>query len=424
MRKKADKERMAAEAQAEIEEERRQEKIEIQKFEKEKERRRVEWLNAARQAKKEAWAWTMKRDAEEHAREKAQVDARFQAAETERVQREAEKKAQEKKEARHIRELHKRKIEEEHRRKQEKMRQDAKALKEALKEALAAQYEADEKGKLTKKLDPAKKLAAEQKKLELERERAMRERDEEIAAKEAAYARKIKEEAFQRQLKVEEAQREVAATFKKNQEKELKDRLAREAADKARFAKIAKEMREKIDEDNRRKLQAEREAAQNLKEMKAAQYEADLAAHKRRERMMNLKAKQERSLQEMAWLDTMDWNARMLREETDKKAEAKRLFMEQRAMKAAEAEELNLARLRGEEAVTLALEERAAERALEEAAEMEAMLEVKTTQARNTAVQVKSLRTRALRTFENALGLGASRKADQAKTAQTVKVSL
>ena len=46
---------------------------------------------------------------------------------------------------------------------------------------------------------------------------------------------------------MEAAQREVAAIFKKNQERELQVKLEREAAEKARFKRIAKEMREQIE---------------------------------------------------------------------------------------------------------------------------------------------------------------------------------
>ena len=92
-----------------------------------------------------------------------------------------------------------------------------------------------------------------------------------MAAKEAAFQRTKKEEEFQRQLDIQAANREIALVFKKNQEKELQVKLEIEAAEKARFKRIAKEMKEKIEEDNRRQLEAERLAAQNLKEMKAAQ---------------------------------------------------------------------------------------------------------------------------------------------------------
>ena len=170
-------------------------------------------------------------------------------------------------------------------------------------------------------------------------------------------------QALQRELQIQAAKREVATIFKKNQEKQLKDRLAREAAEKERCQKAAKEMREKIEADLQRQLEAERQAAINLKEMKAAQYEADLAAHKRRQRMEELKAKQNRTVracsnvdlfwvstkpfraclrhcfafrcsqvQEVAWEDVMAWDKKDTQAEHNAKLEAMRLFSEQRSM--------------------------------------------------------------------------------------------
>ena len=67
-------------------------------------------------------------------------------------------------------------------------------------------------------------------------------RDAELAAKEAAFNRRKKAEAAQRGRQVAEAQREVAAIFKANQEKELRDRLEREAKEKAKYKRLAKEV--------------------------------------------------------------------------------------------------------------------------------------------------------------------------------------
>ena len=133
---------------------------------------------------------------------------------------------------------------------------------------------------------------------------------------------------------MQSAQREVAAIMKKNQEKELRDRLAREEAERERCRKLAKETREKIDAENQRKLEAERQMVVNLKEMKAAQYEADLAAQRRRDRMQALKANQARKLQETAWADVMAWDAFAKEQETQAKHDAMRLFSEQRETQA------------------------------------------------------------------------------------------
>ena len=71
---------------------------------------------------------------------------------------------------------------------------------------------------------------------------------------------------------------QVAATFKKNQEKELRDRLEREAAERERNRQLALEMRQKIEAANKAELERERQAAADLKLLKKRQYEADLAA--------------------------------------------------------------------------------------------------------------------------------------------------
>ena len=76
--------------------------------------------------------------------------------------------------------------------------------------------------------------------------------------------------------------------------------------------------------------EAERQAQVNLNKVKAAQYQADLAAHKRRERMKELKAKNERSVQETAWEDVMAWNEKTTQETHTKKLEDMGLFVEQR----------------------------------------------------------------------------------------------
>ena len=50
------------------------------------------------------------------------------------------------------------------------------------------------------------------------------------------------------------AQLQVASTFKKNQQKELRDRLARESASKEHNRILALAMRAKIEEENRRAI--------------------------------------------------------------------------------------------------------------------------------------------------------------------------
>lgn len=392
LRKRAEADRKAREIQKEVEEEREQAKRETAEYEAAKQRR-IDIFNAEqRRAKKEAWELAAKMEAEEKARREAEVKARFKAAEAERVEREAQKRAEEKRIARKVRAAQRAKLEEEQRAKKAKMREEARALKQALLEAQQAAYEIDAKGKMQKKADPAKELQKKMKKLQEENERNAKARDEEIAANERAYERKMKEEAFQRAQAVAKSQAEVAAIFKKNQEKELADRLERERVEKERNKRIAKEMREKIELENQRQLQMEREAAQNLEEMKVAQYEANLAAHKRRERMLALKARQERGLQETVWMDVMAWGAQSREAERRAKEESKRLFNEQRAMKNAETVELREARLHAEQKMKLELAEREAERAAEEAAEVERKLREKAEKAMELAAEVKIMR--------------------------------
>ena len=392
-RKEAQAEAKAKQTQLEILEEATEAKLETKAFEEAKAKREAEFLAASRKVKREMNEEAARKVAAEKARKEELVKSRFKASEEERIRREAEKRAQEKAETRKLREVHRRRMEEEHKKKRAEARQKAKELKEALREAAALQYEADEQGKRRLKADPTKELQKKMRKLEAEREKAMQERDAEIGAKKVALERKDKEDAFQRSLQVQAAQREVAATFKKNQEKELADRLSREAAEKDRFRKIAKEMRWKIEEDNRRKREAELQAAINLKEMKAAQYEADLAAHKRREKMRDLKAKQSRHLQEVAWMDVMEWEELAAGQERDKRESAAALFSEQRATKAADDEELAQVRLYYEQRMKLDLEEKRAKRASGEAQRFEDAVRQTAELARAMAAEVKGMRS-------------------------------
>jgi hypothetical protein len=414
VRKKAEAERRKMEVQKQIAAERTREKAETIKYEQARERRRIEWLAESRKTKQEALARTAKTEAAHKARTEAEVKARFKSLEIERTKRETEKRAQERKEARKVREAQRRKAEEENRRKRMEMKEQAKALKAVLKDALTTQDE--QQGKNLKKSEATVELTKKMRLMEAERERALRERDAGLVAKEAAFQKAKREEvslptqstpsatpwtlamtsscsihpvaasssrtdhtcsivlidhcsqAFQRALQVEAAQRQVAAIFKRNQEKQLKDRLEREAEEKDRFRGIAKEMREKIQEENRRKLEAERQAAQHLKQMKAAQYKADLASHQRREHMKQFKAQGRRNLQETAWREAMAWQAKQTETEAGARADAKRLFFEQRARKQAEDEELRQVRLHSEQTKLLKFEQERAERAVADAA--------------------------------------------------------
>ena len=331
-RKKREAERKAREKQEEIAAEREAEKKETKAYEEAKEQRRLQQLASMRKSKEDAWEKQKLAEKELKAREEEETKARFKAREAERIRREAEKRAQERADAKTAREIARKKAQEEQRKKKEEKQAAAKALKQALAEAQAAQYEQDERGKLVKKLDPTKELEKKMRLLEEEQLRMQKDRDAELAAKEAAFQKAQKEQAFQRALQVQAAQREVAATFKKNQEKELRDRLAREAAEKERCQRAAKEMREKIEAELQRRLEAERQAAVNLKEMKAAQYEADLAAHKRRQHMEELKAKQNRTLQEVVWKDVMAWDRKVTQEQRNAKQDAVKTFNGNRAM--------------------------------------------------------------------------------------------
>ena len=145
-------------------------------------------------------------------------------------------------------------------------------------QASAMKYTEDKSGNRVAVLDPFGKLMKEQKRLQAETEQAMRDRDADLAAKEAAFMKRQKAEAAQRAANVEAAQREVAAILSKSKEKELEVKLEMEREQEERFRRIAKQMREEIEEDNQRQLEAERQAAQTLKQVKTAQYEAALYA--------------------------------------------------------------------------------------------------------------------------------------------------
>ena len=220
----------------------------------------------------------------------------------------------------------------------------------------------------------------------------MRERDAEIAAKEAALERRKKREAHERQLQVEAAQREVAKTFKENRDKELADRLAREAAEKERYRRLAKDAREKLDEENRLRIEAERQMAANLKEMKAAQYEAELAASRRAERMHQLKVKQYRHLQEVAREDQLQWELSQEEEQQEAQVEAERTFAEERAYKRAEEEELRLLKLYVEQKMRLDMEEKRAQRIAQEAEDAEFELDQQAAVLRAAAAEVQRMK--------------------------------
>lgn len=129
-------------------------------------------------------------------------------------------------------------------------------------------FQEDEHGRLVRIPDPGAETMKKMRELEAENAKAMAERDAELAAKQAAFERAKKEDERRRALQVEKAQREVAAIFRANKERELADRLSREAAERERFKRIAIETREKIEEDNRRQREAERLAEQHLKQAK------------------------------------------------------------------------------------------------------------------------------------------------------------
>ena len=137
--------------------------------------------------------------------------------------------------------------------------------------------------------------------------------------------------------------------------------------------------------------------------MKAAQFEADLAAHKRRERMMELKARQERGLQEQVWMDVMEWNGRQLASEKAAKEEAMRLFMEQRAMKLAEDQEFTEKRKHAEQKMQYEIQEKLAEKAAREAEEVERRLREKEDEARLLAAEVELMKEDAAAANEQAL---------------------
>jgi hypothetical protein len=194
-----------------------------------------------------------------------------------------------------------------------------------------------------------------------------------IAAKDAAMERQMREDAEHRARQVDAAQREVAATFKKNQEKTERIKLEREAADKekyccladhlhllplisadsrrvrrragqlslcmswhlvcCRFRRIAKEAREKIEQDNERQREKERRAEAAFKEAKNAQYEATLAAHVRRQRMEELRLENEKAVQLESRHLVSAWEELSGEWEKAAQANARRIFADYQTLK-------------------------------------------------------------------------------------------
>ena len=64
-------------------------------------------------------------------------------------------------------------------------------------------------------------------------------------------------------------------------------------------------------------------------------FAADLAAHKRAEKMRHLKRRNFRQRQEVEWVEAREWDARTEREEAEAKAAAEKLFLQQRQFKSA-----------------------------------------------------------------------------------------
>ena len=74
--------------------------------------------------------------------------------------------------------------------------------------------------------------------------------------------------------------------------------------------------------------------------MKKAQYEADLASHKRLAAMKELQAANARYLQETEWKEMLEWEAQMTAEALEARSAADRHFKDQRDMHNASAEEM------------------------------------------------------------------------------------
>ena len=91
--------------------------------------------------------------------------------------------------------------------------------------------------------------------------------------------------------------------------------------------------------------------------MKRAQYEADLAAHQREEKLQKAKARNNRTLQETNWDMRMAWEAWCTEDERLALAESQRLFTDQRACKEGMKEELRQIALFNQAEVELRAEE-------------------------------------------------------------------
>lgn len=221
---------------------------------------------------------------------------------------------------------------------------------------------ASREGKLAQ-VDPKIEHMRKMRELEEEKEEAMREQAALLAAKDAAFEKAKKEEAYARQQVVLAAQREVAATFKKNQEKELAAKNEREAAEKEKNRLLAKEALEKVNEQTRKDLEAERAAAADLKRSKARQYAKNNRVFQRNEKKRVDTARHRRDEQTAMKDARTAWESMMSNEESERRNEARRLFNEQQACKRAEEEELRQSALLNQTTITLLAEEARAQMA-------------------------------------------------------------
>jgi len=130
-----------------------------------------------------------------------------------------------------------------------------------------------------------------------------------------------------------------------------------------------------------------------LKELKAAQYVADLAAHHRDEDMKRLKAFNRRKEQETAWKDAREWEEKQAEAEKKKANDQLHLFSEQRENKDAAKEELRQVKAYLSTKIRLDAEEKRADRAMNEARASVNTLKERSKRAQETAEELHALRS-------------------------------
>jgi hypothetical protein len=276
--------------------------------EMEAKRKAIEAMAASRKAKRDAWAWKARQEAEAKAREAAEVKARFKESEAHRLMEETERKRQERQTKAEMEAAFRQKIEQERALERDKAIEREKAREKALKEVMAMHYKEDESGKLVKIADPFIEGMKKMRALEEEEAREMAELKALIAERDAAREKARVRQAKQREREIVKAQREIANVFQQNQAKEKRVKEELEQAERERNRRVAIETRKKIEEDNERRIEAERQAEADLRHAKQTEHQAQVAKAQHQEEMRQMKAKNHRKLQDEKRIAVMEWH--------------------------------------------------------------------------------------------------------------------